>query len=199
MAAILVFEDKLGITAGYESIWASLIMSCGFVKYDVIRRNSYRSLGKSMQLLVKKGNRVTPGFNPDEQTQHRIRQWAMSQIQAVRPAGILCMDPVILFMLNPDWDQATLDTLRGGTYRILEIPVVVTLPISAWHVKKQMRDIARMNEGHTERDEWEESHGGDESDLELNHMWLEPTVVPYGKFVLRADIMKLARIMGDRK
>ena len=199
MPAILVFEDKLGITSGYESIWANLIMTSGLVKYDMIRRNSFRSLGKAMQLLVRKGNRVTPGFNPDEQVQHRIRGWVMSQITALKPVGILCMDPVILFMLNPDWDQATLDTLRGGVYRIQGIPVVVSLPISAWHVKKQMKDIARMNEGHSEKDEWEEEHGGDETDSELNLIWMEPVVVPYGKFVLSADIKKLARVIGDKR
>jgi len=199
MAAVLIFEDKLGISSGYESIWAHLMMSSGFANYDLIRRNSFRSLGKSMQLLVKKGNRKTPGFNPDEQVQYRIRQWVMSQITALKPVGILCMDPVMLFMLNPDWDQATLDILRGGVYRIQEIPTIVTLPISAWHNKKQMKDIARMNEGHVEEDEWEESHGGDETDSEYNSIWMEPVVVPYGKFVLSADIKKLARVIGDKR
>lgn len=199
MPAILIFEDKLGITAGYESIWANLMLSSGLARYDVIRRNSFRSLGKNLQLLVRKGNRVTPGFNPDEQAQYKIRTWVLSQVQTLKPLGIICMDPVILFMLNPDWDQATLDTLRGGVYRIEGIPTVVSLPISAWHTKKQMKDIARMNEGHMEQDDWEMAHGGDESDLELNHLWLEPTVVPYGKFVLSADIKKFARVIGDNK
>lgn len=196
---VLLFEDKLGISSGYESIWTNLLMNSGLVGKDIVRRNSFRSLGTKVQLLVKHGNRKAPGFNPDPQARHQIRQWVMSQVQNVAPAAIICMDPAILFIFNPDWDQATLDNLRGGVYKLLGIPTVVTLPITAWHTQKKEKDIARMNEGFIEEEEWEEEHGGDETDSELNQLWLEPLVVPYGKFVLRSDLEKLARILRRQK
>lgn len=199
MASILLFEDKLGISTGYESIWQSLLLQQGLLGVEVNRRNSFRSLGSKIQLLVKKGNRKSPGFNEDPQAQHQIRTWVQTQISLLNPVGIICMDPVILFMMNPDWDQATLDNLRGGVYRLRGVPTVISLPISAWHNVKKEKDIARMNEGFTEEEEWDEEHGGDETDSELNQIWMEPVSVPYGKFVLKQDIGKLSRIIGRLK
>lgn len=193
--SVLLFEDKLGISSGYESIWISLLMASGFLAADINRRNSFRSLGAKVQLLVKKGNRKAPGFNPDPAAQFKIRTWVNTQIQTLSPSGIICMDAAILFMMNPDWDQATLDNLRGGVYKLQGVPCVVSLPITAWHTQKKEKDIARLNEGHTDFTEWEEAHGGDESDAELNNIWLEPVTVPYGKFVLRKDLEKLNRIL----
>jgi len=194
---ILLFEDKLGITEGYSSIWNSLLMKTQLSPtYNVHKRNSFRALGMTNVLLIRHGNRITPGFNTDITVQQNVKRWVIQQIQTVDPAIIICMDPVILFLFNPNWDQATLDNLRGGVYRILERPVVVSLPISAWHNVKKEKDIARMNEGFVDKEEYDEEHDdGDESDHEVNQVWVEPVVVPYGKFVLNADLMKVNRIL----
>jgi|SRR5882762_1762630 len=199
MPSILLFEDKLGISAGYESIWANLLIKTGFAGMEINRRNSFRHLGRQTQLLIRKGNRVSAGFNPDPRSMDIVRAWVRTQVQLLQPAAIICMDPAILFMFNPDWDQATLDRLRGGVYKLMEKPVVISLPISAWHNVKKEKDIARMNEGFTEEEEWEAEHGGDESDSEVNNIWLEPIIVPYGKFVLQKDLEKLNRILRRAK
>lgn len=195
MLKILLFEDKLGITTGYESIWQSLLLQTGFTSVDVNRRNSFRSLGTKVRLLHSSGKRKAPGFNPDPAAQAIIRAWVLKQVEVLEPDAIIVMDPVILFMMNPDWDQATLDNLRGGVYRIQQRPAIVMLPISAWHTQKKETDLARLNSGFTEESEWEEEHGGDEIDADLNDMWIEPVVVPYGKFVLKSDLIKTRRIL----
>lgn len=196
---ILLFEDKLGISVGYENIWVSLLMKTGLHQHEIIRRNSFKTLGRKVELLTKKGNRKSPGFNPDQQAQYQIRQWVNTQIQTLDPSAIICMDTAILFLFNPDWDQATLDNLRGGVYKAFNKPVLISLPITAWHTQKKEKDIARMNEGFTEEEEWDTEHGGDETDSEVNKIWIEPIVVPYGKFVLRSDLEKLARILKRQK
>lgn len=195
MPKILLFEDKLGITTGYESIWQSLLVQTGFASTGIDRRNSFRTLGNKVQLLHRSGNRKAPGFNPEPRTQEIIRAWVLAQVNALNPDAIIVMDPAILFMLNPDWDQATLDNLRGGVYWIQRRPTIVMLPISAWHTQKKETDLARLNSGFTEESEWEEEHGGDEIDADLNQMWIEPVVVPYGKFVLKSDLIKIRRIL----
>jgi len=190
--SILLFEDKLGISSGYEPIWQSLLLKTGLIGYEMNRRNSFRSLATKVQLLTKYKNRIAPSFNPDPRGQQIITQWVKTQISLCKPAGIICMDPALTFLMNPNQDQSTLDTLRGGVYEIFKTPTVISLPISAWHTKKKEKDIARMNEGFMDEEEWEEAT---DSDNELNHIWLEPIVVDYGRFVLHSDLSKLARIL----
>lgn len=191
--SILLFEDKLGITSGYESIWQSILLKTGLIGYEMNRRNSFRSLASKVQLLTKYKNRVAPSFNPDPRAQQFIAEWVKTQIAICKPAGIICMDPALTFLMNPHQDQSTLDTLRGGIYDVFKVTTVISLPISAWHNKKKEKDIARMNEGFYDEEEWEE---GTDSDNELNHIWLEPIVVDYGRFVLHSDLSKLARILA---
>lgn len=192
----LLFEDKLGITAGYESTWQQLLLKEGFGGVVVDRRSAYKALGDRIQLLIRKGNRVSPGFNPDYQTQRVIREWVEMQLSNVKPTVCICMDPSLLFLFNEDWDQATLDNMRGGHYEYLGVSFIISLGISAWHAKKSQKDIARLNDGYADKEEWEAEHGGDEQDTEgLGAIWMEPVSVPYGKFVLRADLGKANRVM----
>lgn len=193
--SILLFEDKLGISTGYESIWQSLLLKSGLAGIEVNRRNSFRSLSSKVMLLTRSGNRKAPGFNPDGRAQGIISQWVRAQCSILKPDAIICMDPAILFMFNPDWNQATLDNLRGGVYAVGKIPVVIMLPITAWHTTKKETDIARMNEGYTSESEWEEEHGGDETDADLNQLWIEPVSVPFGRWILKADLLKTRRIL----
>lgn len=197
--SILFFSDKLGISQGYQNLWHSLLNSVGLMDYTFIERNSFRSLGNTVQLLTRIGNRKAPGFNPDPTAQQAIRSWALTQIQVINPLAIACWDPALLFLVNPNWEQATIDLLRGGVYRVLERPFLVMLPVSAWHTQKKQKDIIAMNDGYADQEEWEEAHGGVELDSELNNMWIEPLVVPYGRFVLKADLLKLNRVIGRER
>lgn len=193
---ILLFEDKLGITTGYEGIWNSLLLKVGLAGTDVYRRNIYQRLGDKVSLLTRSGNRKSPGFNPDPSVKRVVQAWVDSQIDAVQPDLIICMDPAILWLFNPEWDQATLDNLRGGVYYLGRIPVVITLGISAWHNKKREKDIARLNDGFTDQEDWEEEFGGDETDSETTNVWIEPLSIPYGRFILTADLQKAKRVYG---
>lgn len=193
---ILVFEDKLGITTGYEIIWQQLLIKSRLIGAKVAKRKSFTVFQNKVQLLTHSGNRKMPGFNPDPRVQQQLLSWVESQIATVKPDITLCMDQALTFIVNPEWNQSTIDNLRGGVYRVMDRPFMIMLPISAWHQKKSEKDIARLNEGFTDKEEWEEEHGGDETDSEvINGMWLEPMVVPYGKFVLVTDLEKAFRII----
>lgn len=196
--SILLFEDKLGISSGYEGIWQSLLLKTGLTGFETIRRNSFRSLGNKVQLLERQGNRKAPGFNRDSRSMAVVDRWARNQIRIINPSIVLCMDPAILFLCNPNWDQATLDNLRGGVYTIESIPFLIMLPISTWHTQKKESDIARMNDGFTIESEWDEERQLDEDELnqtDMNRLWIEPVVVPYGRFILSTDLSKAKRII----
>lgn len=194
--SILLFEDKLGISAGYQSIWNGLLLKTGLTGVNIYRRNSHSVFKNQLMLLTRKGNRIAPGFNESPGTQNILRRWMMTQITATDPTICVCMDPALLFICNPDWNQATLDKLRGGVYRYADRPFVVMLGLSAWHNKKKEKDIARLNEGYTDEEEWEEAHGGDEQDTDgIGSIWLEPVSVPFGKFVLTKDLEKVNRVL----
>ena len=200
---ILWFEDKLGVTDGYMPIWTGLMAASklpnGFslLSIDFIRASCYKSLNSlGLQFLVKQGNRIQPGFNPDESVQHRLTSWVMESIKRADPIMCISTDPALGFLANPDWSQATSDNLRGGVYEVANRPWLCTLPISAWHQKKSSKDIAKLNEGYTNKQDWEEDREEDEEDDSdaKENFWMEPYTVPEGKFVLRADMMKAARI-----
>ncbi len=200
MTNIILFEDKLGISDGYRDLWASLLLVHEFAGVNVIRRSAYRIFGKQLPLLIAKGNRKTPGFNPDGHVQNVLRSWVNQEIDFLKPIICLCMDPSILFLFNPDWNQSTIDTLRGGVYLHRKVPFVIMFPISAWHSKKKQKDIARLNDGYSDKEEWEAQQELDESDKEEAdmHVWLDPVSVPYGKFVLHSDLAKANRVYKKR-
>lgn len=197
--SILLFEDKLGITSGYEGVWQGLVLKAGLAGVIINRRSAYKAFGERVQLLIRKGNRKAPGFNPDERTQAILRTWVKRELDILKPTVCIFMDPSLLFLVNPDWDQSTLDNLRGGHYDLWGTPIIIMLPISAWHQRKSEKDIARLNEGFTDKEEWEAEHGGEESDTEnIGAIWMEPVSVPYGKFVLSHDLQKANRVLRKR-
>lgn len=198
--AVILFEDKLGITTGYEGVWSGLLAVTGLLSTTIHRRSTYKAFGNKHQLLIKKGNRKSPGFNPDPEVQRDLRLWVSRELSNLEPAVCICMDPALFFLMNPDWDQATPDNMRGGVYRVENIPFICSLGISAWHNKKSDKDIARLNDGYTDEEEWEADQGGEESDTaNIGAIWLEPVSVPYGKFVLRHDLDKASRILSKQK
>lgn len=212
---LLVFEDSVGITAGYKGIWHELLDKCG-LQDTVVRvmvRSSYATFKKKQHLEWKK-TRKQPGFNTNPQMQQQVRSWVQHCIEQHKPDMIVCFDPALLFILNPIWQQATLDTLRGGLYIAMGLPWIVTLPLTAHHSKMKPKDIAKLNQGFVEKGDFEdyrnsiESEDEDDED-EMNNAddehdssrmeWHEPIVIPYGRIVLEFDYQKVARILGRIK
>jgi hypothetical protein len=196
MPKILLFEDKLGITSGYEPYWTALLLKAGLSTTTIYRRSAYRMFGDRMPLLIQKGNRKSPGFNSENKAVLKVlTDWTKTQVDSLRPDLCLCADPALLFLFNPDWDQSTLDNLRGGHYLLHGVHTVILFGMSAWYANKREKDIARLNEGFTDKNEWEEEHGGDETDNENTDIWIEPLSIPYGRFTLQMDLNKAGRIL----
>lgn len=197
--AILVLEDKLGITEGYMQSWASMCLAAG-LRPDLMKRYSaWRSpLAKDHMLLTRKGNRKSPGFNPDPHVKKDVRDWVIYTARHSNAEAILCMDVALLGIVEGKWDIATIDNLRGGVYDFYGIPWLVTVPISAIHNKKSTKDIKAMNDGHESEDDFEEDDERDEKEI-----WIEPYLIPFGKWLLSADLRKLHRILekmqGEKK
>lgn len=191
--AVLLFEDKLGITDGYQSAWQSLCIANGLNPQAFTRFSLWRiaALARHVdKLLIRKGNRKSPGFNPA--TADIVREVFTKAVAAVNPEAILVMDVALLGLFEPDWGSATIDNMRGGVYDWQGIPVLITVPISAIHTQKKTKDIAMLNDGATSQDEWEEG------EHEEGEFFMEPYVIPYGRFVLVSDLMKLSRILSRR-
>lgn len=196
--SILLFEDKLGISEGYRPIWEGILMRAGLNSYGVFRRSAYKEFGDRVPLLIQRGNRKAPGFNADNPAVLKVlSDWTQYHVQTLKPTMCICMDPALLHLFNPDWDQATLDNLRGGHYYLHGVHTVIMFGISAWYSKKREKDIAKMNDGFVDKDEWAEEHGGDETDDANVEIWIEPVSVPYGRFTLQADVNKVGRIMRE--
>lgn len=216
---LLVFMDAVGVTEGYKPIWHRLLNLVGItdVNTQVTLRSSYHHFSGKQHLEWKK-TRKQPGFNTDEMMQRRVTNWVVSVIEQHEPDLIVCFDPALLFLLNPDWGQATLDRLRGGLYIAMNVPWVVTLPLTAYHTKAKSTDIAKLNQGFVEKGDFNDfqkeleyntidsDDGDDEDDQdqetesdrrnEDSRMeWHEPIIIPFGKTVLRYDFEKVQRLL----
>lgn len=218
--SILVFEDKLGITQGYRWHWESLVLKAGLYPSQMAHVSLWRSgLERRIKLVIQKGNRKSPGFNP-EVREHTLK-WFLDMVNKHQPEAVLIQDLALLHVVEPNWDNAILDNLRGGVYaigQIKKLPVIVSLPISAINSKKTPKDIAALNGGARSKDDWEERKNffesktiegdGDEEPTEedreetLNQyvgsdeIFFEPYVIPYGRFVILQDLFKLNRIIN---
>lgn len=191
--AILVLEDKLGITDAYMGAWESMCMAAGLPVGQMRRYSCWKSPTVSkLELLIRKGNRATPGFNPAPEVQHALRAWLRDTIHATHATAVLCMDLAMLGRVESSWDIATIDNLRGGLYHVDSCPFLITVPVSAIHSKKSPKDIRAMNDGHEDKTEFEEDDERDDKEI-----WLEPYQIPYGKWVLAADLRKLSRIIAE--
>jgi len=187
---ILLLEDKLGITEGYRSHWESMCLAAGLNPRGFIHRSLYkdrRTSGKP--LMIKKGNRKTPGFNPE--IMGLVSTVVGGWIQETNPELIVCMDLVALGLVEPSWDIATIDNCRGGVYDVKGIKFLVTMPISAINTKKSPKDIKAMNDGFEDKDEWEEEERNEEE------LFVEPYTIPYGRWVLGADLRKMNRLLSQ--
>lgn len=190
--SILLIEDKLGITAGYRGHWDRMLMKFGMNPDDFVHRNPYKAHAlHGLPLLIQKGNRKSPGYNPN--TIGALRSWVDALIQDLDPTAIVCMDVATLGIVEPSWDIATIDNCRGGVYKYQGIPFLITMPISAINTKKNPKDVRAMNEGAEDKDEWEEMERDPEE------LFIEPYTIPYGRWVLGADLQKLKRVVEGQR
>lgn len=216
---LLVFEDAIGVTQGYKGLFDSLLLRCGITETTtrVIRRRSYDAFSKKQHMEWRK-TRKQPGFNSDPVMQARVRAWVTDCFERHEPDMVVCFDPALLFILNADWSQATLDKLRGGLYIEMGVPWLVTLPMTAHHNKAKATDIAKLNQGFVEKGEFEDfkkeldyadldsgesddDESDDERDIDDENEkarmeWHEPIIIPFGKIVLEYDWQKVARILA---
>lgn len=208
------------MTENYKPIWTKLLSKVGINEQNtrIIFRTSYEAFPRKVHLEWKK-TRKQPGFNTDPGMMLRVREWVENCIRRHEPDLIVCFDPALLFLLNPDWSQATLDKLRGGLYIEYNIPWVVTLPLTAWHNRAKAKDIAKLNQGFQEKGEFEDyvkeidyeelskkdddsdEDEDDERDFEDENEkarmeWHEPVVIPFGKIMLKFDFEKIARLLS---
>jgi hypothetical protein len=207
--AILLLEDKLGVTQGYQETWRSMCMKAQVNPDEIVHRSVWRSpIVKQHSLLIRKGNRKTPGYNPDGSVQNVITQWILSLVAQVQPEIIICQDLALLGQIESRWESATIDYMRGGLYNFYGHPFYIMTPISAVNTKKSTKDIAIMNQGVYTKEEWDDkffnkgTDGDDESnnddddeDEEVTDVWLEPYIVDMGRWILGKDFAKLSRLI----
>ena len=88
---ILVIEDKLGITDAYKPAWTSLLLQTHLNPKAFVYRSAWRDprLAKIHgKLLIRKGNRKSPGFNPDGLVQKALAQWLLTQLKTDRKSVV---------------------------------------------------------------------------------------------------------------
>lgn len=221
---LVYIADKVGISTGYQNIWASMLLAAKIDQSRVRTISIYRQMPE-MVWLRQYANRKAPTWNPS-MVEH-YRRWLDTIILAWRPTLILSADPASLWLCNADASFATLDNLRGGVYDYNGTKVLLTLPITAWHQQMKEKDIAAANKGFTDKNEFEEFYSrsssndddeesdedsaeGTDGEAEVteaasdasgtdddheSQIFYTPLIVPYGKFVLNADMMKAGRII----
>lgn len=211
MLRILVVQDKLGITPAYMGHWNMMTLKAGLMQpwIKISLTTPWRKFSQN-ELLSFSKQRKTPGFNTDPKNQIKILNWLKDEIDRTSSHIVVFMCPSMFFIVNNHWDQATTEKLRGGVYTIKDsqrrdIQVLVTTPISAINQQMKAKDIAALNQGISERDEFEEVYassddnggedGEDDSDSENRIMeWYNPIVVPYGRHCFQSDLFKLGRL-----
>lgn len=213
---ILYFEDPIGVTAGYRRLFDRLSrgLATPVSMYRVFRKE---------EILIYRGNRKAPGYNPDDRIIRELTDKFMELMARYTPRVIVLTDPSMLFLCvldrEADWSWATIDNLRGGVYQRLGYTLVVTYPLTAWHQDVRERDIAAANYGFTSKDEFDEAQGSTSSeDLEDDDSsesettsdtegdegeattFYEPiqTKVAVGKFCLESDWAKIHRILAEQ-
>jgi len=217
---ILVFEDKLGITDGYQHAWASLLQRAKLATTSIRRINLHRSELRSKPVLVRKGNRKQPGFNADLLPE--VTHWFEEHLHRFTPAACLIMDPALFGLVEIDWKSATTDNLRGGVYdyetsRGYKVKIVITTPMSAVNRRMDPKEIAMLNQGAYSKSEWQELqdhresldaaaaaeaeangevNDKDDHDRDESAFFLPPYKIPYGRFVLSVDLNRLRRVLN---
>jgi hypothetical protein len=219
MHEILYIEDKIGITNNYMSLWRAICFQHDVHPDSIKHINLYRDFPLTKWLAPFR-NRKAPTWHPS--SAGLIREKLESAVDKFKPKLVVSACPASLSVLGLEPEVATLDNLRGGVYfpfpARLELPMLITLPITAWHRSVKEKDLAAANRGFTDQEEFLESElhrisdvGDSDEETDINEedtkalaeeagaMWYEPLIVPYGRFVLHADLQKAARLVARAK
>lgn len=165
---ILYLCDKFGVSQGYEPAFTKLVQKSGIPRRNIIIASIHNLIDKP---LVKRGNEKTLRFNPDRKSE--ITAAIDVRVKAVKPALIVCSDPVSLGLFT-QWDSrvSTLDKTRGGVYSYHGIPVIITIPVTAIHRNVDER-VSK--------------------DFDGEDVPYEPYRVPQGAWILAQDWAKIGR------
>jgi hypothetical protein len=159
----------------------------GHVKF--FKAKAANEFSKS-KLYIFKGNRKSAGFNEDPEMQIKLLKWMWQKSDSVKADVWIIMDPALLFVVNDKWEQATIDLLRGGVYTAkhkdgYEIQILVMAPISSINRGMKPKDIAALNQGFDDKQEWEDwqnarevGEGSDEDDESDDESVAEDDVLP---------------------
>lgn len=171
---ILYLTDKYGVSQGYEPAFMKLVQKSGVPRRNIIIANIWGLIDKP---IVKYRNEKTPRFNPDRKAE--IQRAVEQRITAIKPALIVCSDPVSLGLFT-NWDigVSTLDKCRGGVYDYHGIKVIVTLPVSAIHRNIDERLVK------------------DQDDEGVSY---EPYRIPQGSWILAQDWRKIGRYLQGKQ
>lgn len=210
-AKIHWYLDRFGLPGEHNSRWLSLLTHN---RIDPICVEKYQLSRKFHEpLLTKYRNRKAPTWRED--MVHRMKDFVDSRLYADKPKLIVVACPELLWMTGVDPEHATLMNLRGARYHYDcmagRFPLLVTLPMSAWSTHVTSKDIAAANYGMTEQEQFEShfaEHDDNESDSDgdgetdrssEDQLWYEPVIVSVGKFMLTADVKKIARYWNDKQ
>lgn len=172
---ILYMTDKIGVSDGYNRAFNLMLAQSGIRRQQVILGSIY---GLVANALIKKGNRLAPGFNPEKKEE--ITAAFNHRVDAIRPDLIVCSCPAILGLLcDWDWNLATLDKCRGGVYTYRGIPVVVVYPITAIHRQVDERALKGID---------------DDDDVKS-----EPYRVKQGAWIINRDWEKVGRYANGKR
>lgn len=171
---ILYLTDKYGVSQGYEPAFGKMVQKSGVPRRNIIIANIFNLIDTP---LVKYKNEKTPRFNPNRKDE--ITRAVEQRINAVKPALIVCSDPVSLGLFT-GWDigVSTIDKCRGGVYFYRGIPVIITLPITAIHRNIDERLV---------------------KDNDDEGVPYEPYRIPQGAWILAQDWRKIGRYLQGKQ
>jgi len=140
---ILWYIDRFGLPGKYYTTWLIAIKSAGIEAQSTRVISLHKILNR--QLLQRYASRKAPTWIPEAETV--IKSTMRNLNESLKPQAVVLSSPESLAVLGLHPDHATLHKLRGSVYDIDGIPHIVILPISAWNVMVNQKDIGAANYG----------------------------------------------------
>lgn len=182
---ILYFTDRYGVSSGYMPAFKRLLSQAGIRRNQVFITDIYNGVPDPLTRKTK----LSKTFILHSEKVAEVRRVMATKVNAIKPTGIVVSDPAVLGALMPDdLDVATLAKQRGAVLSYTpqdgtEIPVVVTLPITAIHRNVEAGLVA-----------------SDRFDAEELGEGLEPPYqVKKGAVILNWDWQKAGRVFSGRE
>lgn len=205
---ILYIQDPIGISSNMMPLFHRLSQD------RAVPVSLYRLMSKNTLLRVLK-NRKAPAFSNNAVTQTKIKQQLDEWLAYYQPRVIVTSDPATLFLCDPtpelNYMWMTIDNMRGGVYTYRGIPLIITYPPTAWYREIRERDIAKVNDGFSDKDSFESAMTVDndtgekvetpDDDDDDDKVFYAPvlTKVQVGKFTLTHDWAKVHRIAAQHE